>query len=181
MQSDQPLETRLKQHIRDIPDYPKPGVIFKDITPVLANPALMKDAADTLYAKATLLRPDAVVGIEARGFIFGSLLAYRLGCAFVPVRKVGKLPFRTVAQHYDLEYGSTTVEIHEDAICPGWRVLVHDDLLATGGTSVAAAELVQKLKGSVVGFSFLICLGFLEGEEKIRKRFGLRPDCLVKF
>lgn len=178
---DSTLEKKLKHTIRDIPDYPRPGILFKDITPVLANPALVREATDALYAHAGKVRPDAVAAIEARGFIFGMLLAYRLNCAFVPVRKVGKLPYRTVSESYALEYGTSSVEMHEDAIQPGWRVLIHDDLLATGGTAGAAAALVQKLKGEVAGFSFLINLSFLPGEEVLKQRYGLQPEYLVRF
>lgn len=175
------LEEKLKRIIRDIPDYPKPGIVFKDITPVLTDPLLMREATDALLNHAASVKPDAVVAIEARGFIFGSVLAYQLNCAFVPVRKLGKLPYRTVSESYALEYGTSSVEMHEDALQPGWRVLIHDDLLATGGTASAAAALVQKLKGVVAGFSFLVNLGFLPGEETIRRKYGVQPGYLVKF
>lgn len=175
------LEEKLRHTIRDIPDYPKAGIVFKDITPVLADPQLMREATETLLNHAASVKPDAVVAIEARGFIFGSLLAHQLNCAFIPVRKVGKLPYRTVSESYALEYGTSSVEMHEDALQPGWRVLIHDDLLATGGTAGAAAALVQRLNGTVAGFSFLINLGFLPGEETLRQKYGIQPAYLVKF
>ena len=124
---------------------------------------------------------DAVVGVEARGFIVGSILAYRLGCRFIPVRKAGRLPYQTRSQEYALEYGTAKMEIHVDAIEPGWKVLVHDDLLATGGTAGAAADLVKSFGGIVSGFSFLINLGFLPGEKNLLTRFGVQPDYLIKF
>lgn len=177
----QALEEKLKQAIRNIPDYPKAGIVFKDITPVLADPVLMREAASALLSHAAAVKPDAVVAIEARGFIFGSLLAHQLNCAFIPVRKTGKLPYRTVSESYALEYGTSSVEMHEDALRSGARVLIHDDLLATGGTAGAAAALVQKLNGVVAGFSFLVNLGFLPGEETLRQKYGVQPAYLVKF
>lgn len=175
------LEEKLKQTIRDIPDYPKPGIVFKDITPVLADPLLMREVTTALLSHAQSVNPDAIVAIEARGFIFGSVLAHQLNCAFVPVRKVGKLPYRTVSESYALEYGTSSVEMHEDALRPGCRVLIHDDLLATGGTAGAAAALVKKLNGVVAGFSFLVNLGFLPGEETLCQKYGVQPAYLVRF
>ncbi len=178
---DRNLEEKLKRAIRDIPDYPKPGIVFKDITPLLADPALFRQVAAALCKQASLLKPDAVAAIEARGFVFGSLLASELNCPFIPIRKMGKLPYRTVSASYALEYGTATVEMHEDAVRPGWRVLVHDDLLATGGTADAAAALVQRLNGMVAGFSFLINLGFLPGEEVLKAKYRVKPDYLVNY
>jgi adenine phosphoribosyltransferase len=175
------LEETLKQTIRDIPDYPKPGIVFKDITPVLANPDLMRQVTDALCLQAAATQPDAVAAIEARGFIFGSLLAHHLQVPFIPVRKLGKLPYRTVRESYSLEYGTAEVEIHEDAIQPGMRVLMHDDLLATGGTANAAANLILRLQGKVAGFSFLINLGFLPGKSLLMRNYGICPTYLVNF
>ncbi len=178
---DRILEEKLKRAIRDIPDYPKPGIVFKDITPVLASPELMLETAHALERQARSFKPDAIAAVEARGFIFGSILARQLNCPFIPVRKPGKLPYRTVQESYTLEYGTASVEIHEDAIRPGWRVLIHDDLLATGGTADAAAMLVQRLNGVVAGFSFMINLEFLPGEQTLKNKYGIQPAYLVNF
>ncbi len=149
--------------IRDIPDFPRPGINFKDITPVLANPDAMREVIDRFIEFAVLKRPDAIVGIESRGFVFGMPLALEMGLPFIPVRKVGKLPYRCIHEEYELEYGTNTVEMHEDAISPGDRIIIVDDLLATGGTAAAAKRLVNRLGGTVEGFAFLIELGFLHG------------------
>jgi adenine phosphoribosyltransferase len=175
------LGQQLRLTIRDIADYPKPGIVFKDITPVLANPMLVNAITQVLVKHAEALRIDAIVAIEARGFIFGGMLAHTLNVPFVPVRKVGKLPYRTIAKEYDLEYGSATIEMHEDAIIKGWNVLIHDDLLATGGTAAAAGHLVQQAGGKVAGFSFLVNLSFLPGAEKLSGEFGVNPFYLVSF
>jgi adenine phosphoribosyltransferase len=175
------LSEKIKSKIRDVKDYPKPGIIFKDITPVLANPLLVREITGGLVEQLKLLKFDAIAAIEARGFIFGSILAHELNCRFIPVRKAGKLPFTTVRQEYALEYGSGSVEMHTDAIEPGWKVLVHDDLLATGGTAVAAGQMIRRLKADVVGFSFLINLGFLPGEQYLQKEFGIKPRYLVTY
>ena len=151
--------------IRDIPDFPKSGILFKDITPVLGDAAAFQEVIDRLVVQAQGLSPDLIVGVESRGFLFGAPLALALGIGFVPVRKVGKLPAETIQEEYALEYGTATVEVHRDAIRPGQRVLIVDDLLATGGTAVAAAKLVEKLGGKVAGFSFLIELEFLAGRQ----------------
>lgn len=175
------LADRIKKSIRDVKDYPKPGVIFKDITPVLANPSLRKEIVQSLVHTFKGQQIDAIASTEARGFIFGSILAYELGCPFVLVRKAGKLPYQTRSQEYALEYGTATVEMHVDAVKPGWRVLVHDDLLATGGTAGAAAELIQKSEGIIAGFSFIINLSFLPGAENLRKKFGTESHFLVSY
>src|SRR5688572_17663622 len=175
------IEQRLKEVIRDVKDYPKPGIVFKDITPVLADPSLVNEIVDKLVTLYKPMKPDALVAVEARGFIIGAILAYRLGCRFIPVRKAGRLPFQTRTQEYALEYGTAKMEIHVDAIEPGWKVLIHDDLLATGGTAGAAADLVKSFGGIVTGFSFLINLGFLPGEKSLVNRFGVQPDYLIKF
>jgi adenine phosphoribosyltransferase len=162
------LEQRLRDAIRDVPDFPKPGILFKDITPILLDHRLCADTADALAASVRDQRPDAVVGVESRGFFFGLMMAQRLGVPFIPVRKAGKLPYRTVSHEYELEYGTATVEMHVDAVTPGQRVLIHDDLLATGGTAAAAAELVRQQGGTVAGFSFLVALDFLNGEDALK-------------
>jgi adenine phosphoribosyltransferase len=159
--------TDLTRHIRDIPDFPKPGIVFKDITPLLADPGAFRETIDRL-ADGFRGRVDTVLGIESRGFIVGAAVAYALGTGLALVRKPGKLPFRTHAVHYELEYGRDTLEIHHDAIGAGHRVLLVDDLLATGGTARAAAELVGRCGGTIVALSFIVELAFLEG----RKRLG---------
>src|SRR5271168_241597 len=151
--------------IRNIPDFPKPGIQFKDITPVLANARLFAGSIEHLTSHFAPGAVDAVVGIDARGFIFAAAAAFRLKCGFVPVRKHGKLPHRTYEQSYDLEYGSNTVAIHVDAVHPGSRVLLIDDLLATGGTAGAAAKLLQRLNVTILEMSFLIELSFLKGRQ----------------
>ena len=157
----------LKARIRDIPDFPRQGIVFKDIMPLLGDPAAFREAIEGLAEWAEPLRPDVVLGAEARGFILGGALAYRLGCGFVAARKPGKLPWRTVSVEYALEYGSDALELHDDAIRPGTRVLVHDDLLATGGTSRAKVDLVERLGGTVVGVAFLVELASLEGRKRL--------------
>lgn len=158
---------RLRSAIRDVPDFPQPGVLFKDITPVLADPGLMREAIDAMADMAGNQRVDKVVGIDARGFIFGALLAARLGCGFVPARKKGKLPWRTRGVDYALEYGTASMEMHEDALAPGENVLLADDLLATGGTAGAALKLMKEMQANVLGSVFFIELGFLKGREKV--------------
>jgi adenine phosphoribosyltransferase len=153
----------LNDYIRDIPDFPKEGIIFKDISPLLGDAAALTASIDQLAEKLAGKQIDAVAGVEARGFIFGPLLAQRLGVGFVPVRKPGKLPAATVSKSYDLEYGQATIEIHTDAIKPGARVLVVDDLLATGGTAVAACSLLEELGGEIVACAFVVELSFLPG------------------
>ena len=149
--------------IRDVPDFPRPGILFKDITPVLAHPEAMREVMEHLAAFARDCRPDVIVGIESRGFVLGMPLALELGLPFAPVRKLGKLPYSTITEEYALEYGTNTVEIHTDAVEPGQRVLIVDDLLATGGTAAASARLVERLGGEVCGLAFLVELGFLKG------------------
>ena len=162
------LEHQLKAAIRDVPDFPKPGILFRDITPVMERPSLAAAVVDGFQEALRDVPVDAIAGIESRGFLFGMPLALKLGVPFITVRKKGKLPWRTVNHKYDLEYGSAEIEMHVDSVRPGMRVLVHDDLLATGGTAAAAAELVRKQGGEVSGFSFLIELSFLNGVEKLR-------------
>ena len=157
----------LKALVRDIPDFPQKGIIFKDITPLLKDPEALQFAVDELSELLKGTHPDQIVGIESRGFIFSPILAYKLKAGFVPVRKRGKLPFKTLRTAYALEYGEAEIEIHEDAILKGMKVAVIDDLLATGGTAQAAVRLVEKLGGEVVAVGFLVELGFLKGREKL--------------
>jgi len=154
-------------YIRDVPDFPEKGVVFKDITPLLKSPEALKASADALFEMVSEHKIQKVVGVDSRGFIFAPMLAERLGAGFVPVRKVGKLPHKTVSESYDLEYGTDTLEIHVDAIEKGENVLVHDDVLATGGTASAVCKLVEQLGGVVVHCNFLIELSFLKGRVKI--------------
>jgi len=156
---------KLTSAVRDVPDFPKPGIVFKDITPLLGDPELFSLIGDVLAEPFQAAGVDKVVGIDARGFIFAAQVAERLGAGFVPVRKMGKLPFKTMRRSYSLEYGEDHVEIHVDAVEPGQKVLVVDDLLATGGTAAAARQLVEGVGGRVVGISFLIELAFLDGRK----------------
>ena len=157
----------LEHYIRDIQDFPKPGVLFKDITPLLNNPKASEMCLQALLDLISDESIDKVVGIESRGFFFGTLLANKLNAGFIPVRKPGKLPYKVVSQSYALEYGTDTLEMHEDAIKAGDRVLIHDDVLATGGTAQAVCQLVQKLGGTIVQCNFILELGFLNGNQKI--------------
>jgi len=158
---------RIRAAIRDVPDFPKPGILFKDITPVLNDPLLFGGVVDELAARYVPMKIDRVAAMESRGFIFGAPLAARLGAGFVPLRKFGKLPHTTVAETFNLEYGTETLEIHTDAVRPGDRVLVVDDLLATGGTAAAAIKLIAKTGGRVVEMAFLVELAFLGGRRRI--------------
>jgi adenine phosphoribosyltransferase len=160
----------LKQFIRAIPDYPQPGILFRDITPLLQDAAALRFSIDTLASRYQGAGIDAVVGIESRGFIFGTPLAYLMNTGFVPVRKKGKLPYQTVEQEYALEYGTATLEIHTDAVHAGQRVLVVDDLLATGGTTEGTVKLVEGLGAEVVSLAFLIELSALHGRERLPGR-----------
>ena len=170
-----PSAKEIERAIRNIPDFPKAGIQFKDITPVLADARLFSGCVDLLIDGIKPGTVDAVVGIDARGFLFGAAVAYKLGVGCVPIRKKGKLPYKTIGSSYQLEYGDAEVEMHVDAIKPGWRVLVHDDLLATGGTASAAANLVKRVGGELAGFSFLINLDFLPGAKNLEGKFGLKP------
>lgn len=156
--------------IRDVPDFPEPGIVFKDITPVLADPLAFSTITDLIVVHFGRGNVDKVVGIEARGFILASPVAYHFGAGFVPIRKKGKLPWETVGAEYELEYGAATLELHRDAVKPGERVLIVDDVLATGGTAQAAASLVDEIGGKVCGIACLIELDFLHGRDKIADR-----------
>ncbi|WP_437878291.1 adenine phosphoribosyltransferase [Sorangium sp. So ce513] len=162
----------LKAHLRNVPDFPKPGILFKDITPLLADPRALHITLDLLAQRYISEHVDVVVGVESRGFIFGGALSARLNASFVPVRKPGKLPAATDRVAYALEYGTAELEMHRDSIKPGARVLVVDDLLATGGTAAAAAELARKQGGEIVGFAFVVELDFLGGRAHLAQRAG---------
>lgn len=167
--------------LRDVPDFPKPGILFKDITPLLANPSARKQIVDEIAAHYKSKKIDAVAAVEARGFIFGVLLAEALEVPFIPVRKAGKLPYHKIQEEYALEYGTSSIEMHVDAIQPGSRILIHDDLLATGGTAAATGRMIQRLGGEVMGFSFVINLAFLPGEKLLSQRFEVKPHYLVSY
>jgi adenine phosphoribosyltransferase len=168
----------IKQYIRDVPDFPKKGIIFKDITTLLKNPIALKLTLDIMYERVKDLKIDKVVGIEARGFIFGAMLAEKLNAGFVPVRKPGKLPALSYKQSYALEYGTDSIEIHADAIEKGDRILLHDDLLATGGTAKAACDLIEKIGGNLIEAIFIIELSFLHGREQLK---NYKVDSLINY
>lgn len=156
------------EYIRNIPDFPKTGIQFKDITPLLLQPDVVNEVIVQLVASINEEKIDKVVGIESRGYFFGMLLAQKLNAGFVPIRKPGKLPFKTYSEEYELEYGTNSLEIHQDAITNGEKVLIHDDVLATGGTAAAACKLVEKLGGEIVQCNFLMDLAFLNGKQKLK-------------
>jgi adenine phosphoribosyltransferase len=168
----------LRAKIREIPDFPKPGILFYDITTLLKDPAAFKESIQLMMEPFRNERVDIVVGMESRGFIFSAPMAYELGAGLVPVRKLGKLPAETLSVEYALEYGSNTLEIHRDAIQPGQRVLIVDDLLATGGTVHGTIELVERLKGEVAGLAFLVELEFLKGRERLQ---GRRVTSVIRY
>ncbi len=161
------LKQQIIANIREVPDFPKPGISFKDITPILANPQLCGDIVAELMEQLKTCQFDAIVGIESRGFLFSMLLAQQLSIPFVPIRKKGKLPWYTAEEEYELEYGRECIQIHSDALKSGYRVLIHDDLLATGGTAVAACRLIEKLGAHVEAMAFLISLDFLPGRNRL--------------
>lgn len=163
------IQDRIKKAIRDVKDFPKEGIIFKDITPILEDVTLTNDITLAIADQFKAQKLDAIMGVESRGFFWGPLLARELSIPFIPVRKKGKLPYKTISYKYDLEYGSAEIEVHEDAVKEGMNILIHDDLLATGGTAAAAAEIVLKQKAQVAGFSFLVILEFLKGSEKLQQ------------
>ena len=163
------MSEELKKYIRNVKDFPIEGIMFRDITTLLIDPVASKKTIDELYKQAKDLNITKVVGIESRGFLFGMMLAEKLGVGFVPIRKPGKLPEETESVEYELEYGTDKIEIHKDAINQGDKILLHDDLLATGGTSEAACKLIEKLGGKIVQLSFIVELSFLNGREHIKK------------
>ena len=158
---------QLKQYVRDVPDYPQKGIVFRDITPLLGDKNIFREVVDLMSRAWTKSPPDLVAAIEARGFIPGAAIAVKLGAGFVPIRKTGKLPWMTVMESYDLEYGTDQLEVHSDAVQPGQKVLIVDDVLATGGTASAAVRLMHKLGADVIGVQVLIELGYLNGRQKL--------------
>lgn len=171
-------EETLKELIRDVPDFPTDGILFRDITPVLQNAQAFREVIDSMAERAREMRPDVVVGIESRGFVLGAPVALELGVGFVPVRKLGKLPAETIRADYALEYGTNTVEMHVDAIRPGQRVVIVDDLLATGGTAAASVQLTEELGAEVAGLVFLVELTFLNGRDRLD---GYHTEALVQY
>ena len=161
------MTLQLSEKIRDVPDFPKEGILFKDVMPLIADPKYFAESIRQLAEWAGPREPDLILGAEARGFIFGGALAYELGAGFIAARKPGKLPWKTVAATYELEYGTDSLEVHSDAVTPGARVVVLDDVLATGGTARAKCEIVEQLGGTVVGVAFVIELTFLSGRERL--------------
>jgi adenine phosphoribosyltransferase len=163
------LETEIKKVIRDIPDFPRPGIMFKDLTPILKEPELCKKITDAFCKDLCKCSPDALIALDSRGFWFGLMISSQLGIPMIPVRKEGKLPYKTISQSYDLEYGKATIEMHRDALKKEWKVILHDDLLATGGTAEAASKLVQQQGAEIAGYAFTVELSFLKGRDKLRK------------
>jgi len=172
------VESEFKAAIRSVPNFPKRGIIFRDITTLWKDGRLLRKCTDVLYRRYKALKIDAVLGIEARGFVVGAPLAVRLGVGFIPLRKLGKLPGAKVSESYDLEYGTATLEIHVDAVKKGERILIVDDLIATGGTALAAAKLVEVLRGKVVGFAFVVEIAALKGREALK---GYDVFSMVKY
>jgi adenine phosphoribosyltransferase len=175
-----PLADYLRRHIRTVPDWPEPGVQFRDITPLLQNPRVFRVLIDAFVHRYFDVKPDAIAGLDARGFIIGSVVAYELNVGFVPIRKKGKLPFTTVAESYELEYGSATVEMHTDAVQPGHRVVLIDDLIATGGTMMAGARLLERLGATVIEGAAIVDLPELGGARRLRDT-GLSLFTLVEY
>jgi adenine phosphoribosyltransferase len=179
--ANRPLDPRLallRARVRDIPDFPKPGILFRDLTPLMGDGAAFKQAVDLLAERLSPHRPEIVVAVESRGFIFGAPVAAAMGIGFVPVRKPGKLPFRTARRSYALEYGTDALEIHADAVVEGARVAIVDDLLATGGTAAATLELVRELGGEVVALAFAVELGMLRGRDRLA---GTQIESLILY
>ena len=173
------LTEQIKHTIRDVPDFPKPGIVFKDITPIFYDQPLCTRIVDGFIGSMDKI-PDAIVGIESRGFLFGMMMANKLNIPFVLIRKAGKLPYKKIGFEYALEYGTSIIEMHEDALKKDWNVMIHDDLLATGGTADAAAQLVKKVGAKVAGFNFVVGLDFLNGKEKLNKHSN-NIICLVNY
>ena len=163
------ISQKIHTAIREVPDFPKPGIYFKDITTLLLDSILSNEIIDAFIERLKEKKIDAIVGVESRGFLFGFLLANKMSIPFIPIRKVGKLPGETLKYKYDLEYGSAEVEVHKSDIKKGWNIVVHDDLLATGGTACAASEIIHKLGANVAAFTFIISLDFLNGNKKLEK------------
>lgn len=161
------LEEKIKSSIRNVPDFPKPGIIFKDITPILKDSKLCTEIVEGFIERLKGMKIDAIVSTESRGFFFGFLLANKMNLPLIPLRKPGKLPYKTISHEYELEYGKARVEMHVDALQKGWNVLIHDDLLATGGTAEASAVLIKRQYANVAGFAFVVELGFLNGRKKL--------------
>ena len=174
------LEEKIKSSIRDVPDFPKQGIVFKDITPILKDPKLCSEIVDGFIEQLKEKKIDAIVSTESRGFFFGFLMANKMGLPLIPLRKPGKLPYKTIFHEYKLEYGKAKVEMHIDALEKGWNVLVHDDLLATGGTAEASAVLIQRQNANVAGFAFVVELGFLGGRKKL-ETYSQNIISLVKY
>jgi adenine phosphoribosyltransferase len=170
----------LKKHIREVPEFPKPGILFYDITTLLQNPLALRKTVDMFVWFFSEKKIQKVIGIESRGFMFGPIVAYDLNAGFVPVRKPGKLPAEKVRETYELEYGSDSLEMHKDAVQPGENVLIVDDLVATGGTALATARMVEKLGGNVAGLGFIIELTFLDGRKKLEEK-GYEVQALIKY
>jgi len=173
-----PRRALLRARVRDVPDFPKPGILFRDLTPLMGDGAAMREAVDLLSEVAVRHRPELIVAIESRGFIFGAPVAASLGVGFVPVRKPGKLPHKTRRRSYDLEYGTDALEMHADAVVAGARVVIVDDLLATGGTAAATTELVREIGGQVVGAAFVVELELLRGRDRLS---GVPVDALLQY
>ncbi len=173
------LTDKIKAVIKDVPDFPHKGILFKDISPVFLNQTLCNEIVET-FVQSLTVKPDAIVGIESRGFLLGILLANKLNVPFVLVRKAGKLPAKTISKEYALEYGTAKIEIHEGVLQPGWKVLIHDDILATGGTAAAAAELVNETGAQLMGFTFMASIDVLNGRSKI-ETYTKNIQCLVHY
>jgi adenine phosphoribosyltransferase len=163
------VHEKVRSLIRDVPDFPRPGIVFKDLTPLLLNPGVSKDLVEEIRLHFSGIKIDAVACLESRGFWFGMLIAQAFNAPFIPIRKKGKLPYSSLSCNYSLEYGEECAEMHTDAIQKNWNVLIHDDVLATGGTAIAAAELILQAGGKVAGFAFILALGFLKGNDRLLK------------
>jgi len=175
------LQETIKPLLRDVADFPREGILFKDITPLLNNVVARRKVVESVVQHFAKENIQALAGIEARGFIFGSLLAQELNVPFIPIRKAGKLPYKKITEKYALEYGEAVIEMHEDAFTKGTRVLIHDDLLATGGTATAAGNMVQRLGGIVAGYSFIVNLSFLAGDKRLKEIFGVDSHYVINF